>query len=270
MWLTLKSGVEIAESPQSYCHLGIAWMIFVSKHRAALMILVASAWSGCEGRLGIEPAYDGDAMAASAAYEVLKFVPSGGYVAVEALRKDLENIRENAPNCFIWPKVCSSNATAFVDGAGEREPLQALQLDPGTYDIALSYVVAGGDEASSWRGKLTDIRVDSAGAVLEAATTSPDGRGTAVFALRLQAHADPRPDESICAADRSALVECTPDSQHFRCAYGGFAVYGCSKARMYEDLKQQLCGNQQDMKESEFAAGFSCSEIASADIPLPL
>lgn len=239
---------------------------------ATRILIIAGFLIACEGRSRTEPleAARQEGGAASVG-EAFLLVPMGAYVAIEASRKDTGNMRENDPECFIWPKTCESQATTFVEMAGGREPLEALQLDAGVYDITLSYGASGSAEVSQWRGRTPDVRVDAAGIVVEVVTVSPDSRESASFLVRLQAQVDLRPDGPICASvDRQGNVTCTPEDPRYRCSQGGMVAYGCSKSALYVELKNQLCQNKQQMMESQFAAGFACSEIADADLSQPL
>lgn len=239
--------------------------------RSIVVIAAALLFAACEGRRKSQGNSWGKAVAATAAADdAFALVPDGHYVRVEATRKDKENMKENEPDCYLWPKACNANVTGFVDGAGAGEPVQALHLDAGIYDVDLSYGPAGSDEGARWKGRLADVRVDSGGATHEVTVASPDGRQTMTFQVRLQAESELRPDGSICDDGNGAVMTvCSADDQHYKCTVGAFTSYGCSKAQIYDALEMELCDAKLDMKKSEFAAAFICSEVAVSEVPLP-
>jgi hypothetical protein len=245
------------------------WFSF--RLRTLVVISAALLVAACEGRKKTQKNSWGNAVAATAAAGgAFALVPDGQYVRVEATRKDKENMKENEPDCYLWPKACNANVTGFVDGAGSGEPVQALHLDAGLYDVELFYGPAGSSEETRWKGRLADVRVDTAGATHEVTVVSPDGQQMLVLQVRLQAESEVRPDGSICDDGNGAvLTACSPDDQHYKCTVGAFTSYGCSKAQIYDALELELCDAKLDMKKSEFAAAFTCSEVAVSEVPLP-
>lgn len=230
---------------------------------AIAITLLLAVQIACRGRAKVEPQASGETAQLGLQAERLSLVPEGAYVSIELTRKDQRNISEHEADCFIWPKTCGSNFSSFVEGASAGEPVQALQLAAGLYDVELFYGRTGLDAALRWHGQRKNIWVDRSGALLEVLVTSRDQTESKVFIVKLQAQNETRPDISICDRDAAAFLPCNTMSQIFQCAVAGVALNGCSKANLYEALQRELCRARINLKESEFAALFSCTEVSS-------